>query len=258
MRDWISASVVFFAYVAAAALLVRGLESRRRLFAGAGSAAGLLLAVAAHALPHHRVLHEWIFPPVLLLTAYWASGFLFAAPMPGAQSALEAIDRALYADRVAAATPRWFAELLELAYLGVYPLVPIAFAVHLLGTDVPDPERFWTVILVTDYVCFGFLPWVQTRPPRALRKGDPWRSRVRRFNLRLLGAASIQANTFPSGHAAEAFAAALLVVGAPWPWVAYVGVSALLVSAGTVLGRYHYAADALAGWAVAAFVWILL
>jgi membrane-associated phospholipid phosphatase len=123
---------------------------------------------------------------------------------------------------------------------------------------VPDPERFWTVILVTDYVCFGFLPWVQTRPPRALRNGDPWRSRVRKFNLRLLGAASIQANTFPSGHAAEAFAAALLVVGAPWPWVAYVGVSALLVSAGTVLGRYHYAADALAGWAVAAFVWILL
>jgi membrane-associated phospholipid phosphatase len=114
------------------------------------------------------------------------------------------------------------------------------------------------VILVTDYVCFAFLPWVQTRPPRALRNGDPWRSRVRRFNLRLLGAASIQANTFPSGHAAEAFAATLLVVGAPWPWVAYVGVSALLVSAGTVLGRYHYAADALAGWAVAAFVWILL
>ena len=33
---------------------------------------------------------------------------------------------------------------------------------------------------------------------------------------------------------------------------------ALAVSAGAVLGRYHYAADAFAGWAVALIVWVWL
>jgi membrane-associated phospholipid phosphatase len=99
---------------------------------------------------------------------------------------------------------------------------------------------------------------VQTRPPRALEAADPWLSPIRRFNLRLLGAASIQANTFPSGHAAEALAAALLVIGAPVPLVAAMFSAALAISAGAVFGRYHYAADALAGWAVALAVWVAL
>ena len=40
-------------------------------------------------------------------------------------------------------------------------------------------------------------------------------SSLRRFNLRVLGATSIQVNTFPSGHAAEGLVAALLVLAAP-------------------------------------------
>jgi hypothetical protein len=258
MRDWITASILFFAYVTVVAPLVRGLAGRRRTLAMAGSLAGLLLTAVAHLRPHSPVLHDWLIPPVLLLMAYWSSGLLFAAPMPRAEHMLDAVDRGLDVDALAAVAPRWVAELLELAYLGVYPLIPLAFAVHLLGTGNPDPERFWTVVLVTDFICFAFLPWVQTRPPRALRPGEPWRSRVRRLNLRLLGKTSIQVNTFPSGHTAEALAAWLLVLGAPWPWVWYVGMSAVMISAGAVLGRYHYVADAVAGWAVAAIVWILL
>jgi hypothetical protein len=37
-----------------------------------------------------------------------------------------------------------------------------------------------------------------------------------------------------------------------------VAVAGVLVSAGAVLGRYHYAADALAGWLVALVVWGVL
>jgi membrane-associated phospholipid phosphatase len=33
---------------------------------------------------------------------------------------------------------------------------------------------------------------------------------------------------------------------------------ALAISAGAVLGRYHYAADVLAGWLVALVVWLLV
>lgn len=255
MRDWILASVVFFGYVVLAAPLVPHLPRRRRLLAAAGSAAGLVMCAAAYGRPH-RIADEWLVPPVLLLLGYWSSGLLFARPMPRVEKLLDGADRALAVDRVAASVPRWIAELLELAYVGVYPLIPLALAIHVLTAANPDPERFWTVILATDYVCFAFLPWVQTRPPRALRTVDPWVSRVRRLNLRLLGTASIQVNTFPSGHAAEALAAALLVAAAPSPLAAIVATGAALVSAGAVLGRYHYALDAAAGWIVALAVWM--
>jgi hypothetical protein len=119
-------------------------------------------------------------------------------------------------------------------------------------------DRFWSVVLFTDYVCFGMLPWFQTRPPRAMGFGVPWRSRWRGINVRLLDASSVQVNTFPSGHAAEALACALLVTGAPAPVVWWMIFNAVAISAGAVFGRYHYAADAIAGWAVALLVWRLL
>ena len=258
MFGWVAASAAFFGYVALVAPIVRGLARRRRALALCGAAIGMLIAAAAQAQAYPPLLHDWIVPPILLLLAYWSSGLLFAAPMPGAERALNRFDSALGIRRLAAASPRWLAELLEVAYAGVYPLIPVALLVHLLATPAPDAERFWTVILITDYICFGFLAWVQTRPPRAFEAGDPWISRMRRRNLVMLCKTSIQVNTFPSGHAAEALAAALLVAGAPWPWVAGLALCACLVSAGAVLGRYHYAADAVSGWIVAAGVWWLV
>jgi membrane-associated phospholipid phosphatase len=255
MPGWIAASAIFFAYVIAVAPLVPRLTRRARALAVAGSLAGLIAAAAAHLTLTHPILHDWLAPPALLLLAYWTSGLLFAAPMPRVEAALSAVDRWLEIDPAARATPRWLTQVLELAYVGVYLLVPTALVIHLASAEQPDPDRFWTVILVTDFICFACLPWIQTRPPRALTAAQPWNSAVRRLNVRLLGRASIQANTFPSGHAAEALAAALLVAAAPWPIAAAVAVAALLVSAGAVLGRYHYAADALAGWGVAAVVW---
>jgi membrane-associated phospholipid phosphatase len=116
-------------------------------------------------------------------------------------------------------------------------------------------SRFWTVILVTDYICFAVLPWFQTRSPRALGFAMPWRSSWRVINLRILEGGSVQVNTFPSGHAAEALAAALLCLDAPAPVVAWMFLNAVAISAGAVFGRYHYAADALAGWLVALLVY---
>lgn len=258
MRGWIAAAAVFFVYVAAIAPIVPRLAARRRWLAAAGALSGLGLAAAAQLQPHQHVLHDWLIPPALLFVAYWSSGLLYSGPSARAEAALASIDRALAIDRLAAATPRWLAEVLESAYVGVYPLVPLALAIHLRTAAIPDAERFWTVVLVIDFLCFGVLPWVPTRPPRAFRLAPPWPSVVRSLNLELLGRASIRVNTFPSGHAAEALAAALLVAPAPWPIAAAGAISALLVSAGAVLGRYHYAADALTGWAVALIVWAMV
>jgi membrane-associated phospholipid phosphatase len=50
-------------------------------------------------------------------------------------------------------------------------------------------------------------------------------------------------------------ASALLVLDSPVPVAGGLLLAAFLVSAGAVLGRYHYLIDALAGWLVAVIVW---
>jgi membrane-associated phospholipid phosphatase len=257
MSTWRTASAVYFVYVAVVALTMPRVARRRRWRACACAAGGLAVAaVSGPAVP--QVLLDWVIPPGLLLLGYWTSGLLFVAPMPWAERLLLGIDRRLRVRQIAAAAPRWLAELLELAYACVYVVIPAALVLLLACVDGTRTGEFWSVILVTDYVCFAALPWMQTRPPRAIEPGDPWPSGFRRINLRLLGGTSIQVNTFPSGHAAEALAAALLVKDAPWPAAAGMFLVAAAISAGTVLGRYHYAADAVAGWAVAIAVWLLI
>jgi hypothetical protein len=255
---WPAASVVFFLYVAGVALLVARLSSRRLYGVIAGVALALIITRLLSIQPSQPFLQDWIVPPALLLLGYWTSGLLFVSPMPRMERALLAVDDALAVATAARRTPRWLAEVLEIAYAGVYPLIPIALILQVIFSPDPNPLRFWSVILITDYICFGMLPWVQTRPPRALEARDPWTASFRRINLHLLGSASIGVNTFPSGHAAEAIAAALLVIDGPWFVVATMFTAAIAVTAGAVLGRYHYAADAIAGWVVAMLIWTVV
>jgi hypothetical protein len=256
MRLWQIASAAFFVYVGLVALS-RG----RRQAAGrrilALTAAGLAVVLVSGAAPV-RVLQEWIWPPLLLLIAYWSSGLLFVAPQPRQERALRWLDDRLGVRDLATRTPRGLAEVFEAAYAGVYLLIPLALLLHLTYASAPDPDTFWSIVLTTDLLCFGVLPWVQTRPPRALESGEPWSSSIRTFNLRVLGATSIQVNTFPSGHAAEGLVAALLVLDAPAAVVALMLMAGLSVSAGAVLGRYHYLADALVGWVVAVAVFLVV
>jgi len=255
---WELASLAFLAYTLACVLLLPGLTRRARMLSGCGGIAGLAIVFWSASLPGTDVIGRFLFlPAFVLLLGYWTTGLLFRAPMPRLESLLRRFDSTLRVRATAASIPRVVAELLEFAYAAVYGLVPLALLIHVMTTPAEsiDRDRFWTVILVTDFFCFGLLPWIQTRPPRALEEGDPWRSTLRRFNLRLLGSTSIRVNTCPSGHAAEAVAAALLVTNAPLPVVVMMMLAALAVSAGAVYGRYHYAIDALSGWVVAVAVW---
>jgi membrane-associated phospholipid phosphatase len=262
MPVWQTASVAFFAYVLVVVVWRWRWPARRRagLIAAVGAAAGILTTLATLTAPVARqpLLVDWVLPPSVLLIAYWSSGLLFVAPNERQEKILIGLDARLGILEIARRTPRGLAEILEVSYVGIYPLIPAALALHLLFAPHPDATRFWSVILVTDFICFAFLPCVQTRPPRALESDEPWLSSIRRFNLQLVGATSVQVNTFPSGHAAEALAAALLLLGTgPIVTIAMLA-AALAVSAGAVFGRYHYAADALAGWAVAVAVWAVL
>jgi membrane-associated phospholipid phosphatase len=253
VQTWQIASLAFFGYVAAVALLPRPMRKSCRVKALAGALGGGAVIALSRSAPGDELLNVWILPVAALLIGYWTSGLLFVAPMPRAERFLVELDERLRIHAIAARMPRPLVELLEFAYSAVYPLIPIALYVALRQGISPD--RFWTTILVTDYICFGMLPWIQTRPPRAIGLDAPWQSRWRIVNLRMLSASSVQVNTFPSGHAAEALACALLVSGGSPLVVGWMFFTAAAISAGTVFGRYHYAADALAGWAVALLVW---
>jgi len=251
--SWPAATVGFFAYIAVIVWTRPDVPAtaRRRV---CGLAALAMIGAAACAGLPSGVLRHWIVPPLFLVAAYWTSGMLFVRPMLRAEALLRRIDAFLGVCRIARRTPAAVAGCFELAYASVYPLIPVALAIHLVHSPSPDPDRFWTVILVTDFICFGMLPWIQTRPPREVEPETAWRAPLRAANERLLQHASIRVNTFPSGHAAEAAAAALLLMDVPPILTACVVVNAVAISAAAVLGRYHYAADALLGWLTALLV----
>ena len=155
-------------------------------------------------------------------------------------------------ERFANQAPRLLIELLELAYLSCYLVVPLGFAWLVVGGFRQEADRFWTAVLLAGYGCYGLLPWLPTRAPRAREAtAARRRSSIKALNLRVLDRASVQLNTFPSGHTAASFATAL-AVGAHLPVAGVVlGAIALSIATGSVVGRYHYAADAITGAAVA-------
>jgi membrane-associated phospholipid phosphatase len=124
-----------------------------------------------------------------------------------------------------------------------------------LGGLAGAADRFWTAVLAAGFACYGVLPWLVTRPPRLLEPPSPRRrSSIRRLNLEVLQRASTGLNTFPSGHAATAFATTF-AVAMYLPYAGFLlGVITIGIAIGSVTGRYHYAADSIAGVLVAVIV----
>ncbi len=203
---------------------------------------------------------DWL-PGIYLLAGYWLPGELRRRPAPGFEARLEATDRVLFEAgfaRFLDRAPRLFLEYLEAAYLCCYFTVPGALAWMYFNGHRREADAFWTAVLLAALPCYALVVWFETRPPRRVEVRPLTRPRqvaVRRLNLAILEHASIGLNTFPSGHAAASFAAAL-AVGAVMPGAgAMLALLAVSIALGSVAGRYHYALDAAFGAlaAVAAF-----
>jgi len=257
--EWIT--VAYFAYLAGAAAVVPGIagQQRRRVIGTAAAVVIAVVAVAALGTPA-GALRDWV-PLTYIVLGYRLPALLVTGTKPVVERWLLTFDRRWLGEDptwISERAPRPIIELLELAYLFCYPMVPIGLACLQAAGFREESDRFWTAVLLAAFGCYGVLPWLPTRPPRAL-EGAPMRSSgpVRRFNLRVLGLASIQLNTFPSGHVAASLATALAVwARAPFAGLA-LGLLALAIAIASVVGRYHYAADALAGAALALLGFVL-
>jgi membrane-associated phospholipid phosphatase len=205
-----------------------------------------------------------VLPALILLLGYWLSGPFFTRPAPAIERRLLRIDAAMLPQLGAWAwrrgASRALLEYLELSYLLVYAVLPAGAVVIALAGEPRGVPRFWSVVLLAEFACYAALPWIQTRPPRALEDpvGSPPSLGVRRVNQAIAARASIQANTLPSAHTAGAVAAALCVSDTSQAASAVFGMLAASIAAATVVGRYHYLLDSILGALLGAAAWALI
>jgi membrane-associated phospholipid phosphatase len=252
---------VFFAAIGLVSL-ADGLVGRRRRppearwRRTAGTAVALILVGAALQLAESeawaRVALDWL-PGVYLLAGYWLPAQLRTRSGGRLEKLLIATDRRFFDwgfRRLIERAPRLLLEYLEASYLCCYLTVPAALAWPYFSGHREAADPFWTAVLLSALPCYALVACCRTRPPREVEV-PPIGSRrpllVRGWNVAILDRASIGLNTFPSGHAAASFAAALSV-GAVMPGVgAVLGALAISISVASVAGRYHYALDAACG-----------
>jgi hypothetical protein len=249
--------------------VVRALPPDRRLKAIWMGVVGFNLTLASANLPDtlsplaRSVIRDWL-PAPLMLLVYWQAGQFFVRIQPDFQRRLARLDETLVAPILLAVTRRsagrWLLAYLELAYLFCYPMIPFSMAAVYLLRMGAEADRFWSVVLPATYFCYVMVPFAQMLPPRLIE--EPWRaalpeSPLRTLNLGILRHASIHANTFPSAHVAASISSALILtrleprVGLVFLWIA------ISISFGAVWGRYHYAADAILGAAVALAAFVI-
>lgn len=230
------------------------------------SVAGAALAVAGLFVPPARLV--WLTPqdwwPLLLVPiAYWAPAGLAGEPHLPLERWLAAADArvpGLTRAHPGAARVAVLDDLLEIAYLLVYPLVPAGLLALAWSAPADAGAAFWTPFWMSVLPCYALLPVLPTRTPRDReRAGATFAAAgVRRLNAGVVERLSNRWNTFPSGHASAAFAIAAVLWRAGSPLAVPFGLLALAIALGAVRGRYHYLADSAAGAALGLAAGLLL
>lgn len=262
ITEWIVCGFFLHLIVLAHVLALPPARRRRVSLVGLACIAAAVLLPQLGPSPALRIVRDWA-PAVYLLQGYWLCGLFFQRPALGIERRLLAFDGRLFERsglrRAAARAPRLAASWFEAAYLLAYPFVPAGFGAFLALGHRERADEFWLAVLAAGFTCYGMLPWIQTRPPRALAGDRPlWTPypALRRLNTTVLQRMSVQVNTCPSGHAATSVAVALTIAaaGPPAAGAGFLFTAASIVAA-TVLARYHYALDTLLGLAVGAAAW---
>jgi membrane-associated phospholipid phosphatase len=142
---------------------------------------------------------------------------------------------------------------LELCYMLVYAIAPFVVAILYFEDRRERVNGVLFLYLLGTLLAYALFPYFPSDPPRVAFGGSDMpnvTSAVRELNLWIVGVYGIHSSVFPSAHVSSAFSAA-------WALFAYlperrrigwgVLVYAVSVALATVYGRYHYAADVVAG-----------
>jgi len=251
--------VAYFLYLSIVALM-RRLPIARRVRVWAAAALVVLVVVVSVRSPSAAVeqLRNWT-PALVILVAYFATGAFFVAPSARVEHWLQRWDDRILGRRTFDRLSPALRLYLDVVYDGCFLMIPGGFAVLAWTLHSSYADRYWTLVSLAEFIPFGTLPWLPARPPWAIeprRAID--RSPVRRFSLFWVNHTSIRANTFPSGHASASLAAALALWPAvPWAAVLF-GILAVSIAVGSVIGRFHYAIDAITGLLLAVLIWACL
>jgi membrane-associated phospholipid phosphatase len=207
-----------------------------------------------------RFLRQWAPLPTILI-GYYASGLLFVAPSPAIEAWLMAWDRRLLGDPTKrfAQWPRSVLAALEIAYMGCFVLIGGGLVILLLNGHAAAADHYWTLVIGAEFGSFAPLAFIQTRPPWAVERKPVLADRaVHDLATQMVEVFTIHVNTFPSGHVAGSLAVAI-AVAATMPIVGALLIAlALIIAVATVVGRYHYVLDGIAGMVLALVLWAIV
>jgi len=145
-------------------------------------------------------------------------------------------------------------SLLEVAYAVVYAIPAFALAMLYVYRQQGRAERLLFPVLFAVLAVYAIFPFTPSEPPRTVFPGQDFPAYItifRRFNWWLLRDQGIHMSVFPSAHVSSSFACAFAMIRClpERPWAGrFLLVLAVLIAVATVYGRYHYAADAVAGF----------
>jgi len=251
--------LAYFAYAAALAvwfgLPASSIAKASALFA----AAVVFFAILASFRRLGGAWRDWS-PPLVLLAAYRELElFATSSPTHALEKSWQAMDRTFlnaWHARAAIESAGWLLPLyFELTYLLVYGIglfsMLMVYRAH--RRDLADRVLF--VYLLGTLLAYSIIPFYPSQPPRSLftDSGPLVTTPLRQLNLLIVNGAGVHTGVFPSAHVSSAFSAAWALLfllrekrWAGWGMLIY----AVSVAVATVYGRYHYAADAIAGFAV--------
>ena len=151
-----------------------------------------------------------------------------------------------------------FSEVLHLAYFGYYGIVPIALIGVFCTKGFAALHRTAFVVATAFFACYLIFMVFPVAGPRyefARIEGPISEGAFYGLVHTILESGSSKGAAFPSSHIAASLAAVLGAAreDARWFWLLIIPEIALAL--GTVYGRFHYAIDALAGFALAVLIW---
>lgn len=209
-----------------------------------------------------RVAYPVLLTPLLyteleLLNQLYVQGYLDAMVQGWEEALFGTQLSVVWADR----QPwRWLSELMHLGYFSYYLLIPISAIVVYRRGGQGELHRFTVITGFAFFLCYAIFVVFPVTGPRYLYdqlQGTPAGALLFDAVHAVAERGSSKGTAFPSSHVAATVAAWLSCrrIARRWYWIAAPFV--LLLTLGTVYGRFHYAVDALAGLLVALAAWKL-